>query len=252
MSMTLIVDQHRNEEPPWPTDSNGRHLIDATTLLTTLQCVTRSAQTSPDLPTLLDDISQIGRGLGMLGGVVWAVAGEELRVVAYGGYGTPDIERFTVLPLTANLPSSHSVLTRLPVVCRDRQEMFSRYPLIERLVGRTHALAAFPVEVGTTVVAGMSLHFRWPLAFDPPIMSFLTSVNHLVTACTIRHLEPLADVVPLSVIRAPQPGLDLDEPEHPPMSILGRLETLEHQMRNIRQVLTFLGAIASDRLERET
>lgn len=249
--MTLIMDQHHSEEPPWPADGHGRHLIDATTLLTTLQCVTRSAQVSPDLPTLLSDISQIGRGLGMLGGVVWAVEGDELRVVAHGGYGTPDIERFTVLPLTANLPASHTVLTRLPVVCRDRQEMFSHYPLIERLVGRTHALAAFPIEVDRAVVAGMSVHFRWPLAFDPPMMSFMTSVNHLVTASATRHLEPLADVVPLSIIRARRPGLDLDEPDHPPLSILGRLESLEHQMRNIRQVLTFLGAIASDRLDRD-
>lgn len=250
----MIEDQHRSNEPPWPADSEGRLLIDSHALLTTLQCATRSALTTTDLATLLGEISQIGRALGLLGGVAWVVEGDELRLIANGGYDRPDVERFTVLPLTANLPASHCVLTGLPIVCRDRREMFIRYPLIAGLVGRTHSLAAFPIEVRGAVVAGVSLHFRWPLAFDPPMMSFLTSINHLIAACAARHLEPVADVVPLTAIR-PHPlqaEPEVLQTDHPPLSFLERLDSLEYQMRSIRQVLTFLGAIASERLDQGT
>jgi hypothetical protein len=251
MSVMTVADEAQNRTPTWAVDERGRIIIDSCSLLEALEHITRAGRATPGLDGLLAALHEATVPFGVLGVVAWTRHDDHMLVAGAAGYDDATLARFAMLPLTANLPCSDAVVTRRTVACGDRADMFAAYPLIERLVGRTESLAALPLEYDGEVVGGLSLHFRWPMAFGAGTLAFLASVTNLL-APHCHRTEVLADVVPLAVVQGERTHTHDDwdsDIEHPPGSMLSRLEALERQMRKMRQLMQFMGAIANDRLD---
>ena len=242
-----------------PLVASGDHLIDV------LRAITNDLGAKPGLDTLLAALVHHGSALAIRSAVVWRREEEHLRLVTAYGYEPEYLERFAWLPVTARVPCSDAVTDEVPVICADRPELFRAYPLIERLVRNTHALASLPVRRHGEVVAGMSIHFGSAVHMNDVTQQFLESIGNLVGL--VLDDRPIADVLPLAVVRtakvidegpdladtddadeADDALLDEEAPESPE-ALVTRVKTLERQMRNMRQVLLFLGAIANDRLD---
>lgn len=246
-----LAGEQRGRVPVWVVDDHGRTVFDPLSLLESLEQITKVAQSSTSLAALLEGIHEATERFGVLGVVVWYVECDTLRLDEAAGYDEATLTRFVTLPLTANLPCTDAAIERRPVFRGDRPELFATYPLTERLVGRTHALSALNLERDGMLIGTMSLHFGWPVAFGASTKAFLSSLANLV-APRCHQAADLADVVPLTIVAShdvPEHDTWDDLDEHPPGSLLARLDVLERQMRKMRQLLQFLGAIADDRMD---
>jgi transcriptional regulator with GAF, ATPase, and Fis domain len=226
-------------------------------LLSILRDITATLACRTDVDGLMAGVVRHGQALHMKAAVMWGLVDDELHLVASSGYGSHDLERFARLPLTANMPCSDAVVEHRPVVCGDPQTLFGAYPLIERLVGQTRGLVALPLQRQGVVVGGLSLHFRQPVVIDSHMMVLLQAIADLAAVAYDPDSTPLAPVYPLTVVRTNGRVLDLreefnddtSEEEAAEESLEDRLNSLERQVRSVRQVMLFLGAIASDRFD---
>lgn len=226
-------------------------------LLSILRDITATLACRTDVQGLMAGVVRHGQDLHIKAVVMWGLVDDELHLVASSGYEAHDLERFARLPLTANVPCSDAVAEHRHVVCADPQTLFRAYPLVERLVGQTRALVALPLQRRGVVVGGLSVHFRRPVVIDTHVMVLLQAIADLAAVAYDPDITPLAPVYPLTVVHTngltldleAQLNADLDDEWSEAESLEDRLAALERQVRSVRQVLLFLGAIASDRLD---
>jgi hypothetical protein len=267
-----VVDNPENSSDGGSFDAGEPFGIEPQLLLDALAHITSDITAITDVKGLLDTVVEHCSIIGLKGAVMWTRTDDGLRLLASTGYQAHDLERFATLPLSANVPCADAVTQGRTVVCGNRDELFTAYPLTERVVGRTQALASSPVERGQQVVGGLSVHFDRQISFDDHVKSFLRSIVGLAGMLFDPGSTPLAPVLPLSVLHsggesfdadvmaAHQP-VDVDDHErydettgddamaNPAMSLTERLDALERQMRTMREMLMFLGAIANDRFD---
>lgn len=253
--MSIADDVGHGSGPAGAVDERGRLIACAGVLLPTLGAITAAAAHEPDLDHFVEAVVHHGSVFAIKSVMVWRVEHGHMELTAAGGYSTSEVSRYAHLPITANLPCADSVTNRRPVICNDRPELFAAYPLVERFVVATHALVSLPVIRRGQVIAGMSFHFHSPVAVDHVALSFLQGIADLVAVLFDAESTPLAAVLPLTVIPSPSNMAFVDdeplveEPCGEPTHITSRLDALERQMRSMRQLMTFLGAIANDRFD---
>jgi GAF domain-containing protein len=252
--MSLVDDPHHNSGAQSSLDEHGRLLTCARVLLPTLGSITAAAAARPGLTPFMQAVVDHGSIIAIRGTRMWSLEDRYLRLIAAGGYAATDVARYAQLPLTANLPCSDAVSDRVAVICRDRHELFAKYPLTDRFVVKTHGLVSLPIIRQDNVVAGISFHFDSPVHIDDTALTFLQSIADLAAVLLDTEVAPLADVLPFTVIHSPTPYPDveqddLDEGPEEPAAIASRLDALERQMRSMRQMMMFLGAIANDRFD---
>lgn len=247
--MAWIEGRREATEPEPPRDAHE--------LLSILGDITATLAQGTDVDALMTGVVRHAHVLAVKAAVMWGLVDDELHLVASSGYEAHDLERFARLPLTANVPCSDAVTDKRPVVCADPQTLFGAYPLVERLVGQTRGLVALPILRRGVVVGGLSLHFRQPVVVDGPLMVLFRAIADLAGVAYDPDTTPLASVYPLTVVRTNGRTLDLeaelnhdrDESCSEQESLEERLASLERQVRSVRQVMLFLGAIASDRFD---
>jgi hypothetical protein len=252
--MSIVDDPHHSGGADRSVDEHGRLVTCARLLLPTLGSIAAAAAARPELTRFMEAVVGHGSVIALRGTLMWSLDGDHLRLIAVGGYADSEVTRYAHLPLTANVPCAEAVSDRLPVICRDRNELFARYPLVDRFVVKTHGLVALPVIRRGEVVAGLSFHFDAPVHIDDTALIFLQSIADLAAVLIDVEVVPLATVLPLTVIHSPDTYPEMygdhpDDPSEEPAPITSRIDTLERQMRSMRQMMMFLGAIANDRFD---
>jgi hypothetical protein len=238
-------------------DQHGRLIVCAGLLLPTLGSMAAAAAARPELPRFMDAVVDLGSVIGLRGTLLWSLEPDYLRLIAVGGYADTEVARYAHLPLTASLPCADAVSERRAVICCDRDELFSRYPLTDRFVVKTQGLVSLPVIRRGTVVAGISFHFDAPVQIDDTALIFLQGITDIAAVLLDAEVRPLATVLPLTAVPSYDTDTHMhdadldqfDEFDEEPASIANRLIALERQMRSMRHMMMFIGAIANDRFD---
>lgn len=240
-------------------DGDGRLIVCPEALARSLRCVIAALAEQPDLDGLLDAVVAHGHALAISSIGVWTVKEDHLLLVGSAGYPGRSIDRFTRLPLTANVPCSDAASRSAPVVCGDRHALFTSYPLLERIVQRTYGVIAYPVVRSGHVLGTMSFHLTMPVAVDEHALAHFAALADLTATIFPTEAHPLDNVVQFSLVRTEvDPGTDDLRTTHEafdgdlspePATVEERLASLERQMHTVRQMMMFFGAIANDRFD---
>ena len=153
----------------------ARRLLAVTTQL--------SAATTPEEVAdviLREGLSALGADAGSLALVRGDGAGNlEFEVVRTHGYSDELVQGYRRFPVRAGRPLSDALLTRAPQLLESLDDWRVRYPAVVGDMARSghHAFAAVPVMSGGEVLAGFSVSFREPRAFDDATRTFLASLG---------------------------------------------------------------------------
>lgn len=252
--MSVVGDPDHSVDSTGSMDPQGRLIACAGLLLPTLASMTAAAAARPELKRFMDAVVDLGSVIALRGTLLWKLEQDYLRLIAVGGYADTEVARYAHLPLTAHMPCADAVSERRAVICCDRTELFSKYPLTDRFVVKTQGLVSLPVIRRGVVVAGISFHFDTPVQIDDTAIVFLQGITDIAAVLLDAEMHTLATVLPLTVVPEPDMSTDLcdddiHEFDEEPDSVATRLMTLERQMRSMRHMMMFIGAIANDRFD---
>jgi GAF domain-containing protein len=196
---------------------------------TSLHC-TRSRS----IDGMLEALVRGGADFGVVSAAVGIV--EDSRLVLRHSYGIPErvLAEYRVVPLGVTIPGTDVARLGMPVFLGSRRDMAAMYPgSIASRVGM-RALATLPLTVDSIGIGSIGVAFDVEVVFTDDFRMAL---------------EALAAMCAASLDVRAATGVDADATDASQHDALdSRVQALEQEMAAMRELLSFLGAIATQRL----
>ena len=188
---------------------------------------------SRSIDGVLESLVKGGADFGVVSAAVGIV--DESRLVLRHSYGIPEhvLDEYRVVPLGVTLPGTDVARLGVPVYLGTPRDMMSMYPGSIASRGGMRALATLPLTVDSIGIGSLGVAFHVEVAFTD---DFRMALDAMAALC--------AASLDITARSAASPAAGAVEHE----TLDARVQALEREIGAMRELLSFLGAIATQRL----
>lgn len=187
----------------------------------------------PTADGVATSIVRHGRPVGVQTVAIATIDGERLVTIASEGMLPVEADLYRALPLSVAAPGTDAARLGVPVYLSSRAEMAVRYGESAPMDPAVRSFAAVPLAMSDSTTGALCVAFDRELDFDEQLRSAFGSLAGITSASL--GIGPRATL-------PPPPAND----DATPLGV--RIALLERDMAALRELLEFLGAIASQRL----